>query len=257
MRPEAPLVVAANRDERLDRPALPMSVLSTGPPRILGGRDELAGGTWLAVNEAGVVAGLTNRPLEGGRDPSKRSRGELPLALARHRSATAAVEAFAREIDPSEYNPAWMLVGDRTSAYSIDLSDQLSIRVEELPPGLHVLENSPPGAESPKVRHVRALLAGVEGLSPAELRHRLVGVLGDHEVPPVRPGGVSSEDEDTSVAATVRADCVHGDGYGTRWSSLISVPADASALPSVSYADGPPCTTRFEAASAWWTAAPV
>src|SRR5262249_51148300 len=59
---DAPLIMAANRDERLDRPAVPMTVLRDHGPRILGGRDELAGGTWLAVNEHGVVAGLTNRP---------------------------------------------------------------------------------------------------------------------------------------------------------------------------------------------------
>ena len=46
-----------------------------------GGRDLMAGGTWLAVNDHGVVAGLTNKPAEEGRDPSKRSRGEIPLAL--------------------------------------------------------------------------------------------------------------------------------------------------------------------------------
>lgn len=80
--PDAPLVVAANRDERLDRPALAMTVLTEGDPRILGGRDEQAGGTWLAVNDRGVVAGLTNRPAPDGADPARRTRGELPLALA-------------------------------------------------------------------------------------------------------------------------------------------------------------------------------
>ena len=83
--PAAPLLVGANRDEHLDRPAVAMTVLRESDPRILGGRDELAGGTWLAVNAHGLVAGLTNRPLPGGPDKSKRSRGELPLVLAAHR----------------------------------------------------------------------------------------------------------------------------------------------------------------------------
>src|SRR2546423_2141430 len=118
MHREFPLVVAANRDELLDRPAVAMTVLREAGPRIIGGRDELAGGTWLAVNDAGVVAGLTNRPMHGQqRDPTKRSRGELPLGLARHTSAADAVEWFAAEIKPSQYNPGWMLVGDRRSAY--------------------------------------------------------------------------------------------------------------------------------------------
>ena len=83
---DAPLVMAANRDERSDRPALAATVLVPSGPRVLGGRDTLAGGTWLALNEHSLVTGLTNRPSPTGRDPSKRSRGELPLGLARHRA---------------------------------------------------------------------------------------------------------------------------------------------------------------------------
>src|ERR1700722_1741674 len=111
--PDAPLVVGANRDERLARPATAMGVLRESGPRILGGRDEVAGGTWLAVNSDGLVAGLTNRPMPDGPDPTKRSRGELPLALALHRRADDAVGEFLKNIRPAEYNPAWFLVGDR------------------------------------------------------------------------------------------------------------------------------------------------
>ena len=81
--PDAPLVVAANRDERLDRPAVAMTVLAEGGPRILGGRDNKAGGTWLAVNEYGVVAGLTNRPAPDGADPARRCAVSSPSPLPR------------------------------------------------------------------------------------------------------------------------------------------------------------------------------
>ena len=110
------LLVAANRDERMDRPARSLCVLHDRDPRILGGRDELAGGTWLAVNEHGVVAGLTNRPSPGGRDPTKRSRGELPLLLAGHRTADAGLDELLSVVQPGAYNPAWLLVGDRHSS---------------------------------------------------------------------------------------------------------------------------------------------
>ena len=122
MVPDAPLIVAANRDERLDRPAVPMTVLRERQPRILGGRDELAGGTWLAVNENGVVAGLTNQPSFGGRDPSKRSRGELPLAFASYASAAEAVRAVSAVLNPARYNPCWMLVGDAEALFFIGIA---------------------------------------------------------------------------------------------------------------------------------------
>jgi len=237
--PDSPLVVAANRDERLDRPATAMTVLDAGPPRILGGRDELAGGTWLAVNDRGVVAGLTNRPVEAGRDPTKRSRGELPLLLARATSAEAAVAALKAKVDPSDYNPAWILVGDRGSLFAVDVSDGQSLRVEKLGPGLHILENKPFGSDSPKIRHVAELLAGIERLPAEERSRRLVSVLSDHAVPSHSP----KDTAEGRVPASVLADCVHGEGYGTRWSCLVDVAADERP-PRVLYADGPPARRR-------------
>ncbi len=149
MRPDAPLVVAANRDEWLSRPAASAPALREADPRILGGRDEVAGGTWLAVNEHGVVAGLTNKP--GKRDPTRRSRGELPLFLARHRTAEAAARAFMDEIDGAAYSPCWLLVGDRDSLHYLDAPE---MHHQVLPAGVHALENRPLGAPSGKVHLV-------------------------------------------------------------------------------------------------------
>src|SRR5947207_16007276 len=92
--PEAPVVIAANRDERYARAAEAMQVLRASAPRILGGRDVLANGTWLAVNEHGVYPGVTNRPAPTGRDPPRRPRGELPLTRADQTRAGNAAAAF-------------------------------------------------------------------------------------------------------------------------------------------------------------------
>ncbi|HMC96436.1 MAG TPA: NRDE family protein, partial [Flavobacteriales bacterium] len=74
--PRYPLIVAANRDEFLDRPALPAHFWKDAP-HILAGRDLKAGGTWLGITTAGRFAALTNyrdlrRPAVNGR-----SRGAL------------------------------------------------------------------------------------------------------------------------------------------------------------------------------------
>ncbi len=60
-------MLAANRDEFLGRPRPPPAVL-VDRPRIAGGRDLLAGGTWMAVAADGRVAAVTNRRSEM-RDP--------------------------------------------------------------------------------------------------------------------------------------------------------------------------------------------
>ncbi|MCB0764683.1 MAG: NRDE family protein, partial [Flavobacteriales bacterium] len=57
--PAFPLIVLANRDEFLDRPALPAHAWQDAP-HIFAGRDVQAGGTWLGVTRSGRFAALTN-----------------------------------------------------------------------------------------------------------------------------------------------------------------------------------------------------
>lgn len=245
--PELPLVVAANRDEWLGRPTTEMAILRAGSPRILGGRDEVAGGTWMATSAAGVVAALTNRPLGTAGPPARRSRGELPLFLASHPSAAAAAQAFGRTFRPADYNPAWLLVGDRDSLQYIDMSGgdgAASPPTRALAPGLHILENRELDADSPKTRHVRALLAGIE--QRGDLVDALTAVLRDHELPHGAEG--------SSRPLASEAACVHAGPYGTRSSSIVLVPRNAGALPIVRVAPGPPCATAFEDVSALWEA---
>ena len=85
--PQVGLLLAANRDEALDRPTLPLHRWHTPTGvSVIGGRDGRDHGTWLACagpdappHTANRVAMLTN--VRHGQDatPWPRSRGELPL----------------------------------------------------------------------------------------------------------------------------------------------------------------------------------
>jgi uncharacterized protein with NRDE domain len=248
-----PVAVAANRDERFDRPARSLCVLRRREPRILGGRDELAGGTWLAVNEHGVVAGLTNRPSPEGRDPTRRSRGELPLLAAGHPSADQGVEALLARVTGGQYNPAWLLVGDRRSLWYVEVDAERPPTARPLRPGVHILENAPLDDPSPKVDRVRAVLGtyGHQGsLWPA-----FPAVLADHLVPAplAARSGTRRPDGPWLRPAATYAACVHSDGYGTRSAAVVRVPDDPAARPDLQVADGPPCTAPFVSADGWWT----
>ena len=243
---DTPLLMAANRDERLDRDAVVATVLVPDGPRVLGGRDGLAGGTWLAVNEYGLVVGLTNRPSPGGRDPAKRSRGELPLALAQHKDATSAVEEFAVRFRADDYNPAWLLVGDRRSLFYLEMGGQGAPEVQRLPPGLFVLANGPLGEASPKTDHVRRRLETIADLAEADRIHLLESVLSDHSIP---PGAEALVTETRPIQLS--AACVHTEGYGTRSAALVRVPAQG--LPRVAVVDGPPCRAPFTAIDELWS----
>lgn len=249
--PHYPLVVAANRDERLDRPAHSLCVLQKENPRILGGRDDLAGGTWLAVNEYGVVAGLTNRPSPGGRDPTKRSRGELPLMLAGQHSAEAGVAELVHKVQPGQYNPAWMLVGDRQSLYYLELASNVPLSVRQLSPGIHVLENVGLGEPSLKVDRVRALLSSADSASSESLWTALSSVLADHTIPSAPEAGQRKDDDVVRRPETLAA-CVHTEDFGTRSAALVRVSSEPDTRPEVLVADGPSCTTPLTDVTSRW-----
>ncbi|MBI3272490.1 MAG: NRDE family protein [Planctomycetes bacterium] len=254
-----PLVVAANRDEFLARPAAPLQTLRDTDPRILGGRDLLAGGTWLAVNEHGVVAGLTNRPASG-RDPAKRSRGELPLLLAAERNAREAVAHFRDSVRCADYNPCWLLAGDREALFYVIVAGNVRPEVRELPPGLHVLENRPIDAPSAKAASARRRLEALAGAGEESLVRGLRALLADHDVPaaaveddvPAADDARNDGEPRPASPPQTRAACVHAGPYGTRSSTIVRVPATPRERPAVQFADGPPCQGGWQEGGHLW-----
>lgn len=109
------VLIAANRDERIDRPwDLPAEYW----PGILGGRDRSAGGTWMAMNRAGVVAAVLNRPGTLGPAAGKRSRGVLPLLALRHDTAQAAAAAITA-LNAEEWRGFNMVIADAAGGFFV------------------------------------------------------------------------------------------------------------------------------------------
>ena len=218
--PGAPLVIAANRDELKTRPALSMDVLRERDPRILGGRDLLAQGTWLAVNEWGVVGALTNSPSTlgptGSRDPKRRSRGLIPLRLTEHRTAKEAMANLQRTVRDGDYNACFVLVGDRQSLHYLAIAEGEHAQAVELPAGVHVLENRPLVSASPKADYVRAR---VPQAGDQRLLHGLWSMLQSRTVPPDALSAPASRRPVETEAAFVDLG-----PYGTRWSGIVVVP---------------------------------
>src|SRR5579872_1957695 len=90
---DAPVVVGANREELYARQGEPPRVVD-GPLRAVGGVDPQAGGTWLGVNERGMLVAVTNRPRTVV-SPQPRSRGLLVRELLGCTSPGAAVTLAA------------------------------------------------------------------------------------------------------------------------------------------------------------------
>jgi uncharacterized protein with NRDE domain len=140
---EFPLVIAANRDEDYDRPTFPADFWP-GEPNILGGRDALMGGSWLAITRAGRFAAVTN--LTGAvKGLQSRSRGHLVSDFVRGGSTP---EEYAHAIPVDEYAGFHLLVGEIGGALA-----QVSESAHTLEPGIHGLSNAPIGMRWPKVEY--------------------------------------------------------------------------------------------------------
>lgn len=134
---EAPVLIAANREEYFDRPAHAPAV-QAGHPRVLCGLDARAGGTWLGVNQHGLVVGVTNR-LRTQLPDRPRSRGLLCRELLNCSTAAEAGQLAVTELESGNYAGANFLCVDAHHAMVVQYAEDL--RVVELPPGLHLMTN--------------------------------------------------------------------------------------------------------------------
>jgi uncharacterized protein with NRDE domain len=148
---DAPVIVAANREEMYARVGEPPRILE-GSPRTVAGVDPVAGGTWLGVNEHGVLAAVTNR--RKSEPPAKpRSRGLLVQDLLSCASAVEAADRAARELGDREYAGCNLLCVDAQRAVVLQAGDWL--RVRPLPTGIHVLTSHDVNdASDPRLGHV-------------------------------------------------------------------------------------------------------
>jgi len=136
-----PLLLAANRDEMVDRPWSAPGRHWPDRPEVVAGLDLTAGGSWLGLNDHGVVAAVLNRRSSLGPAPGKRSRGELVLEALDHADAVAAAEALA-ELNPAAYRSFNMVVADNRDAYwlrNLGAADTKVIEVRPIPDGLSML----------------------------------------------------------------------------------------------------------------------
>ncbi len=213
-----PVVIAANRDEFLDRPATDPTTLSESP-HVIGGKDLKASGTWLGISEHGMVAGLLNRRAEDGGNPRARSRGLLCLDALRCRNAAEAA-TFAAGQRGSDYNPFNLLIVSREQAF-VHLLSNLDVNDFECP------------KISASYGKFAQLGANAEfQRDPEGQRAALGGLLADHNT------------QLDSRNGKPNALCLHVEGYGTRSSSMIFMRADTSEIAHF-FAPGPPCQTAY------------
>jgi transport and Golgi organization protein 2 len=244
------ILLGANRDESPRRPAAGPGVLSE-TPRVVGGKDLLAGGTWLAVREARFVAALLNRrpaagPGGAGADAAggagsgtPRSRGLLCLETAAAEAARTPLQdrsfldAALASVERNAYAPCTLVgVGTDGEAWCVGPGEGGGApRVEPIPRGWHVITHS--DLDDPAEPRTKALLDSLGDRVPPSVDtavEQIANLLRGHG-----EGGA-------------RAVCLHEDPFPTVSSSILAL--GYVGRPRYLHAPGPPCMTPYEDFSA-------
>ena len=204
-----PLLLAANRDEMVSRAWDQPGAWWPARPGLVGGRDRLGGGTWMAM-EGGRVACVLNRPGSLGPAPGKRSRGELPgLALA------------GAPIDAAHYRPFNVVLAGRGGAEFL-CGDGMRLDRWALPIGVSMITAHDPD----------------DPASPRVAAHR-TAFLNEPEWPSWEPWLCALRDRSGPAPVNVPP----RNGFGTVCSSLVAWPAQGD--PEWVFAPGPPDEIEF------------
>lgn len=232
-----PLLMAANRDEMVDRPWRPPARHWPDRADVVAGLDVLAGGSWLGMNDQGVIAAILNRHGTLGPAKGKRSRGELVLEALDHADAAPAAEALG-EVDPAAYRPFNMVIADNRDAFWVSCrgeAERDAVRVAPIPPGLSMLTAFDlDDSRDPRLRDYLPQFRSAAAPDPE----------GDWETWRALLGSRQHD----SQAGPVGAMCfLTGSGFGTSSSSLLALPSMEAkdAHPLWLFAAGPPDGTPY------------
>ena len=232
-----PLVIAANRDEYVERPTTPLARWETpSGATIISGRDLRAGGAWFGVTPDGRVAFLTN-VREADALPALRSRGELVTQWLESRGDARAFVA-GLETEHNHFGGFNLVLGDFSRGHWTWVTNRslqgpsqgVPWHQQALAPGVYGLSNAALDSPWPKTTQLKSVLsqslsANQPGGGLQALQTDLWQALGSREraSPPGLPDpGIALAREEALSSAFVE---YPEHAYGTRNSTLLTATA--------------------------------
>jgi uncharacterized protein with NRDE domain len=212
------LVLAANRDEFLERPTAPLDYIDE-EKTILAGRDLRSGGTWLGLGKQGRVAAITNYRQGGILRSDAPSRGEIIDSFLR--SGDSAEQFLSRlQTKAHRYNGFSLVMGDNKNLFYFSNRNRNGTP-EPLKPGFHGLCNHFLDTPWPKLVRGKRLLRPEMVETDIVDPERIFALLQDSWRPEddsLPETGVGLEWE--RLLGTIFID---GSNYGTRSSAVITI----------------------------------
>ncbi|UCH47426.1 MAG: NRDE family protein [Betaproteobacteria bacterium] len=225
--PSYPLVLAANRDEFLDRPTRQLDYWED-LPSVLGGRDLEKGGSWFATHVDGRWAAVTNYR-DGGTasSPPGLSRGHL---VSNYVASGDQAQDYARHITQplAEYPGCNLLVGDSQSLFFVSNRFQGERRAaaESVVSGVHGLSNHSLDTPWPKVQRAKRKMQQLIDNGSELHEDELFGLLADRT--PAQDEELPSTGVPVEWERVLSPPFIVSDSYGTRASTVVLMGLDGA-----------------------------
>lgn len=222
-RADYPLVIAANRDEFFDRPALPLGYWPDHGD-ILAGRDLRESGTWMGLHISGRLAAITNFREPERYRPDAPSRGHLVRDFL---SGRRTADQYLAQLSTrgQHYNGFNLVAGGPEALYYYANRGPDPFAIE---PGIHGLSNHLMDTPWPKVERARKALAAIMRQKRRPDPEALMALLQDRYRPPdddLPDTGIGLEGERLLAPAFIQSPA-----YGTRCASVLRFAADGRTL---------------------------
>jgi uncharacterized protein with NRDE domain len=212
---DAPVILAANREEDYSRGGTPLD-LRQGSVPFIAGIDPIAGGTWLGINAHRLVVAVTNRR-KSKIPESPRSRGLLVKDLLSYATSREASQAAATELATEKYAGCNILCADPEALWVVHAGDWLRLR--SLSPGIHLLTNG--DVNDPTDERIRAIAGNLQKASIRE-----------------------SDEAVAALKSVARQSCLHGETRGTVASTILTLSVQPR-RGRLWHASGSPDQTRY------------
>jgi uncharacterized protein with NRDE domain len=199
MSTDAVAVIGANREEAYERGGAPPG-LQRGRRPFVGGIDPRAGGTWLGINDCGVLVAITNRP-DRLIPQQARSRGLLARDVLGMRSSAEAAALAAAELTTGHYGGCNVVLLDASSGHVVSAAE--SVRSDAIRPGIHGLTNGNVDDKSDRRISYALQKLGESDLSSAEQAARVFRTICSSALPGAPPMCIHRQEGGTVSSSVI------------------------------------------------------
>ncbi len=198
--PEAPILVAYNREEKSDR-ICPTPSIQSGKPRVLASIDQKTNGCYLGINQNGLFVGVVRRK-KYSTIPNPRSRGWLCREMLKTGSARQALDLAMEELHTGLYGGVNYVVADPESGWVIHSGNETDVC--ELERGLSIVADRDVNDPADERGNMARRLLTLQTLdSPVKFLAVASKVLARNGSVPGRPSMVIKDADESTVSSTL------------------------------------------------------